>query len=370
MSTSPASTSPASTSPREHLARSRLLRHDARPVLDPGVLAALVLVLAVVVLVPVLFSTFVTSQVGLTSLWLGLAAVSLTFLSGHGGMVSLAQTALFGVAGLIVAKLSVEAGWNPWAAAVVGILAATAVGLLFGAVASGSQGIYFLIITLAFAQVTYFYFAAVPTFGAHGGINGVPPPALIGDPVAHPARMYYFLLAVSVATFLGLRYVSRTAFGLALQGVRDDPVRMAALGFNVRLHRTLGFTLAAPVAGAAGVLSAWSNTRISADSISLGVSILVLAAAVIGGLNRLEGAWVGALLYTLCDTYMRGWTDRFTTWLGVVFLVIVLVSPGGVVGALGSADSWVRRRLAGGPGRPARAQSAALPLPISSKGAL
>jgi branched-chain amino acid transport system permease protein len=335
-----------------------------------GTRAALALVLVVVALAPVLFSTFVTSQVGLTSLWLGMAAVSLTFLSGHGGMVSLAQTALFGVAGLIAAKLSVEAGWNPWAAALAGILAATAVGLLFGAVASGSQGIYYLIITLAFAQVTYFYFAAVPTFGAHQGINGVPPPALIGDPVQHPARMYYFLLAVSLLVFLGLRYVSRTAFGLALQGVRDDPVRMAALGYNVRLHRTLGFTLAAPVAGAAGVLSAWSNTRMSAGSISLGVAILVLAAAVIGGLNRLEGAWVGALLYTVCDTYMRGWTDRFTTWLGVVFLVIVLVSPGGVVGALGTVGTWIRRRLPGGPPAPAVPQAAALPLPVASKGAL
>jgi branched-chain amino acid transport system permease protein len=360
MSTVPATSSPPAASSGTTLARSWTL----------GVRAALVLVLAVVVLVPVLFSTFVTSQVGLTSLWLGLVAVSLTFLSGYGGMVSLAQTALFGVAGLIVAKLTAEAGWNPWAAALVGILAAAAVGLLFGAVASGSQGIYFLIITLAFAQVTYFYFAAVPTFGAHGGINGVVPPALIGDPVQHPARMYYFLLIVSLAAFLGLRYVSRTAFGLALQGVRDDPVRMAALGFNVRLHRTLGFTLAAPVAGAAGVLSAWADTRMSADSISLGVAILVLTVAVIGGLNRLEGAWVGALLYTVCDTYMRGWTDRFTTWLGVVFLVIVLASPGGVVGALGSTGTWIRRRLTGGPARPAVPTSAALPVPISSKGAL
>ena len=166
--------------------------------------------------------------------------------------------------------------------------------------------------------------------------------------------MYYFLLAVSLLVFLGLRYVSRTAFGLALQGVRDDPVRMAALGYNVRLHRTLGFTLAAPVAGAAGVLSAWSNTRMSAGSISLAIAILVLTAAVIGGLNRLEGAWVGALLYTLCDTYLRGWTDRFTTWLGVVFLVIVLVSPGGVVGVLGSAGTWIRRHLPGGPARTRR----------------
>ncbi len=341
----------------------------ARPLVRTWTLAtrgALALVLVVVALVPVLFSTFVTSQVGLTSLWLGLAAVSLTFLSGHGGMVSLAQTALFGVAGLIAAKLAVESGWDPWAAALAGILAATAVGLLFGAVASGSQGIYFLIITLAFAQVTYFYFAAVPTFGAHEGINGVRPPELIGDPVQDPARMYYFLLAVSLLVFLGLRYISRTAFGLALQGVRDDPVRMAALGYNVRLHRTLGFTLAAPVAGAAGVLSAWSNTRMSAGSVSLGVAILVLTAAVIGGLNRLEGAWVGALLYTLCDTYLRGWTDRFTTWLGVVFLVIVLVSPGGVVGVLDSIGAWVRQRLPGGPPAPAVAAPAP-PLPVSSQ---
>jgi branched-chain amino acid transport system permease protein len=340
-------------------------------ILTFGTRGALAVVLVVVVLIPVLFTTFFTSQVGLTSLWLGMAAVSLTFLSGQGGMVSLAQTALFGVAGLIAAKLSVESGWSPWAAALAGILAATAVGLLFGALASGSQGIYFLIITLAFAQVTYFYFAAVPTFGAHEGINGVRPPEILGDPVSDPTRMYYFLLAVSVLVYAGLRYVSRTAFGLALAGVRDDPARMAALGYNVRLHRTLGFTLAAPVAGAAGVLSAWSNTRISAGSVSLAIAILVLTAAVIGGLNRLEGAWVGALLYTLCDTYLRGWTDRFTTWLGVVFLVIVLVSPGGVVGVLGSAGAWVRRHLPGGPTEPAVPTAApAPPVPVSSKGAL
>ena len=105
----------------------------------------------------------------------------------------------------------------------------------------------------------------------------------------------------------------------------------------------------------------------SAGSISLAIAILVLTAAVIGGLNRLEGAWVGALLYTLCDTYLRGWTDRFTTWLGVVFLVIVLRLP------------RRRRRRAGqrrdvGPPAPARraararpAAAPAAPVPVSSK---
>jgi branched-chain amino acid transport system permease protein len=159
--------------------------------------------------------------------------------------------------------------------------------------------------------------------------------------------MYYFLLVVSALIYLLLRYLTRTAFGLAMQGVRDDPIRMAALGYNVRLHRTLGFAVAAPVAGIGGVLSAWSNTRMSADSISLAIAILVLTAAVIGGLNRLEGAWIGALFYTVCDTYVRGWTDRFTTWLGVFFLIILLVSPGGIVGAFTMATDWLRGRLLG-----------------------
>jgi branched-chain amino acid transport system permease protein len=333
-----------------------------------GVRGVLTALLVVVALVPVLFSTFFTSQVGLTSLWLGVVAVSLTFLSGYGGMVSLAQTALFGVAGLVAAKLAVDLGWNGWVAGLVGVLAATAVGVLFGAIASGSVGIYFLVITLAFAEITYFYFAAVGTFGAHEGINQAHPPAPLGDPIHQPTRMYYFLLVVSVLVFLALRWVSRTAFGLALQGVRDDPVRMAALGYNVRLHRTLGFALAAPVAGLAGVLSTWSNTRISAGSISLSVAIVVLTAAVIGGLNKLAGAWVGAFVYTVCDTYMRGFTDRFATYLGIVFLVIVLVSPGGIAGLLTSGSAWVRRHLGGAggvSGTPGPLAEPATPVPVT-----
>jgi branched-chain amino acid transport system permease protein len=330
-----------------------------------GVVAA---VLVAVALVPVLCSTFFTSQVGLTSLWLGIVAVSLTFLSGCGGMVSLAQTALFGVAGLVAAKLAVEVGWNGWPAALAGILAATVVGVLFGAIASGSVGIYFLVITLAFAEITYFYFSAVSTFGAHEGINQVNPPAGLGDPIHHPTRMYYFLFVVSALVFAALRWISGTAFGLAMQGVRDDPVRMAALGYNVRLHRTLGFAIAAPIAGLAGVLSAWSNTRISADSVSLTVAIVVLTAAVIGGLNDLPGAWVGAFVYTVCDTYVRGLTDRFNTYLGVVFLAIVVISGGGIVGTLTSAGAWIRSRHGGSGtafGKPGAHDGPAAPVPVT-----
>jgi branched-chain amino acid transport system permease protein len=297
-------------------------------------------ILVVAALCPVIFSTYFTSAVAVVVLWTGLAAASLTFLSGYGGMISLAQTALFGVAGFMVAKLSVESHWNGWLAALAAIGVAVGVGVLFGAIASRSEGIYFLMITLAFAVLTFYYFSEVPTFGAHEGINGVLPPKLLGDPVLHPARIYYAALVCSVLAYLGVRYLARTAFGLTLQGVRDDPARMSALGFNVRLHRTLGFAAGAFIAAVAGVLSAWDDTRISPGSIDVTRTIDLLAVAVIGGLYRLEGAWIGAFIFVMLDTYARGISDRFETYIGLIFLAIMVVSPDGVVGL---GPSLVRR---------------------------
>ena len=125
-----------------------------------------------------------------------------------------------------------------------------------------------------------------------------------------PAPLYYTTLVVSVLVFLGLRYVSRTPFGLALQGLRDEPTGCARAGFNVTRHRILAFGLAAFVAAIAGVLSVWYNRRISPGSINLAQTIDVLIIAVVGGLYRLEGAWVGALTYALLDNYSREWTPR------------------------------------------------------------
>ena len=167
--------------------------------------------------------------------------------------------------------------------------------------------------------------------------------------------------------FLGLRYASRTPFGLALQGLRDEPDRMRALGFNVTLHRILAFTLAAFIAAIAGVLSVWYNRRISPGSINLAQTIDVLIIAVVGGLYRLEGAWVGALTYALLDNYSREWTptignvlgpERFNTIIGVVFLVIVLLSPGGLVGLWERGRELITRRRGPPPGPVATADAA------------
>ena len=164
---------------------------------------------------------------------------------------------------------------------------------------------------------------------------------------------YFVTLVVAVGVFLVLGALSRTAFGLGLQGVRDEPARMRALGFDVTLHRTLAFALAAFIAGIAGVLSVWYNRRITPGSINLAQTIDILIIAVIGGLYRLEGAWIGALAYALIDNYSREWVPevgnvlgpaRFNTLIGVVFLVIVLLSPGGIVGIWDDVRERLRER--------------------------
>jgi branched-chain amino acid transport system permease protein len=314
----------------------------------PGAVALVVLALG-----PLLFSDFYLSAVLTKALWLGIAAASLTFLAGYAGMVSLGQVGLYGIAGFTMANLVTADGgsklaWDPWAGALMALVVATAVGLFFGAIASRSYGIYFLMITLAFAVIVYFFFGQVTQLSGFGGVNNVDRPGIVSNPVADPANLFYIALIVSVAVYLGIRYLGRTPFGLVLQGVRDDPTRMRALGYNVPLHRTVAFGVGALIAALAGILSVWWNTRISPGSISLGQTIDVLVIAVVGGLFRLEGAWVGALVFAVLDNETRGVGligERFNTVIGVVFLAIVLLSPGGLMGIWESLRDRARQQL-------------------------
>jgi branched-chain amino acid transport system permease protein len=310
-------------------------------------------VVAVLALAPLLFSDFYLSAVITKALWLGIAAVSLIFLAGYVGMVSLGQVALYGIAGFTMANLVAAEGGsrialNPWLATLLGLVAATVVGLFLGTIASRSHGIYFLMITLAFAVLTFFFFAQVTQLSGFGGINNVDRPDIVGNPLQQPARLFYIALGVSALVYLLLRYLARTPLGLAFQGVRDDPSRMRALGYNVLLLRALAFGLGAFIAALAGVLSVWWNTRISPGSIALPQTLDILVIAVIGGLYRLEGAWVGAAVFAVLDNWIRGVDlvgGRFNTVVGAIFLAIVLLSPGGLMGIWESATGRLRRRL-------------------------
>ena len=329
-------------------------------------LAIVGVALLLVVFAPLIFTDYFVGVILTKALWLGIAAASLIFLASYAGMVSLGQVGLYAIAGMMFANLvsadgGLDAAWNPWVAVIAALLIATLAGVLFGAVASRSVGIYFLMITLALGVLVYYFFAQVTQLSGFGGVNSPQLPSLIGNPGSDPVPLFYVTLAASVLVFLGIRYLVRTPFGLTMQGLRDEPDRMRALGFNVTLHRTLAFGVGAFIAAVAGVLSVWYNQRISPGSIALGQTIDILVIAVIGGLFRLEGAWVGAIFFALLDNYSREYTpeigdilgpERFNTLIGIVFLVIVLASPGGLVGL------WEKGRERFGPssgGRRSRA---------------
>jgi branched-chain amino acid transport system permease protein len=311
-----------------------------RRVTPDRVVGVLALVLAVTA--PLWASGYWVAALLTQMLFLGIVAASLIFLSAYGGMVSLAQVAIYGIAGFVVGNATTNGnttglnlGWSPYWGMVAGILVAVAVGFVFGALASRSVGIYFLMITLTYSVIANLTFGQVTDVSGFGGISGIPAPGFIGRVEAHPNRLYYSALVASLLVYALLRYVARTPFGLTLQGVRDDPVRMASLGYNVVLHRTIAFTFAAFIASIAGVLFVWWNGHIDPASIDLGSTIDVLVIAVIGGLYRVEGAWVGALFFVVINNYSQQISfigPRFHTLIGAIFLLIVLVSPGGLVG--------------------------------------
>jgi branched-chain amino acid transport system permease protein len=268
-------------------------------------------ILVVLALGPLIFSDYYLSAVVTKSFWLGIAAASLIFLAAYVGMVSLGQVALYGIAGFTMANLVAADGgstiaWNPWVGTLAGILVAVGVGLVFGAISNRSYGIYFLMITLALGVLTYYFFAQVTQLSGFGGVNNVARPGIVSNPVGDPANLFYIALLASAGVYLLIRYVVRSPFGLALQGIRDDPSRMRSLGYNVPLLRMLAFALGALIASVAGILSVWWNTRISPGSIDLSRTLDVLIIAVIGGLFRLEGAWIGAFFFVALDNWTRG----------------------------------------------------------------
>ena len=326
-----------------------------RPSLDRSIGAV---VLVVVALGPLIFSPFWVSFILTQVFWYAIAAASMIFLNAYGGMISLAQVSIYGVAGFVLGNAvttgetkGLNLGLSPWIGLVAAVVIATMVAFLLGAVASRSTGIYFLMLTLSFAVMVNYFFGQVTVVSGFGGIGDIQSHTPFGRPDVHPNRLYYIALVATVAVYALLRYLLRTPFGLALQGIRDDPVRMASLGYNVTLHRMLAFGLAGFVASFAGVMFVWWNNQISPSSIDITAALNLLVIAVIGGLHRLEGAWVGAFVFVIVNDYaqsvgfLRGiglGQTRFETLIGIVFLAIVLLSPNGLLGIW----EWIRAAVA------------------------
>ena len=218
--------------------------------------AAILLLGLFMILFPVIANDFFLRQIAGWTMILGMIALSLTFLAGYGGMVSFAQMTVAGLAGYMMAVLGasslpkVSLFWPWWVAAPLAIVIAVAFGTLAGALSARTEGIYTIMITLALAT-SFFYLTLQnwPIFNGFNGFTTIPAPHFFGVNWGAPVPLYYMILFFAALSYAVVLYVSRAPFGLALQGVRDNPRRMEAIGYNVTAHRDRRLCIRGPNCG-------------------------------------------------------------------------------------------------------------------------
>jgi branched-chain amino acid transport system permease protein len=301
---------------------------------------------ALLLILPTVASSFILDQIVGWALILGMIALSLMFLAGYGGMVSLAQMTVAGVAGYMITVFgasslpAISLFWPWWVAAPIAIIIAVAFGTLAGALSARTEGIYTIMITLALAAA-FFYLTLQnwPIFNGFNGFTTIPAPRFLGVNWRATIPFYYMTLFFAALSYAAVLYISRAPFGLALQGVRDNPRRMEAIGYNVTAHRIAAYAFAALIAAVGGILLVWQNNQISPFSVGVDVVINLLIIAVVGGLGHPIGPFIGAIIYVILRTFaldalvavgLDG--RRFQLLIGLGFLIIVLFSPDGVIG--------------------------------------
>ena len=289
-------------------------------------LAGLIVLLAAL---PYLVSSFAVNM-ATQALIFGLFALSINILAGYGGMITLGQAGLLGVAGYGVAILTTQEGW-PLGMAVVAALALTVlVAIFFGLLVVRSRGTYFVMITLAQGMVVWGIAQRWQELtGGENGITGVPKPGF-----ATEYWQYYYLALVVVAVctvFIG-RLV-RSPLGLSLKGIREAEDRLASLGYDVARHKLVSFVISGFFAGVAGILLALYNSFIGPTDVFFLASAEGLLMSILGGVGTLAGAFVGAAVVIYIQNDVSSWLDRWQTLLGVVFVLVVIFAPDGIVGA-------------------------------------
>ena len=277
---------------------------------------------------------------------LALAAVGLNIALGLGGLVSFGHAAFFGLGGYAAGVLATHAfNMEPVAFGLPGttsmpviwlvaILLCGLVALPIGLVSLRTSGVYFIMITLAFAQMIYYFAISWP---AYGGEDGLSLSLRNGFPGLNTARPFPYFAVVFVLLLLGLLLFHRlraSRFGAALEAARQNPARLAAIGISPFTIRLVAFVLSAAITGLAGALFADLNRFVSPSMLSWHMSGELIVLIILGGKSRLFGPLAGATLYVLFEYALGGLTERWQFFLGLVLLAVVFFARGGLLGFL------------------------------------
>ena len=294
-------------------------------------LAGAVLLLALFPLVAEKFYLQLVTKIMILSIF----ALSLDLLVGYTGLVSLGHAAYFGVAAYalaLVARASDDV--NLWITLPLALLASALAALVIGALVVRTAGVYFIMVTLAFAQMVYHFFHDTRIAGGSDGIyvNARPQTGLPGFDLSNDFHFYYAVLALLVAVFALLAVILRSPFGRALQGIKANERRMRALGFATLRYKLAAFVLAGTLAGLAGYLAAAKEGYVNPEMLAWHQSGTVLMMLILGGMGTLVGAVLGTFSYVLLQEWFSGVTKHWQLLMGGFIVVAVLVFPQGLAG--------------------------------------
>ena len=301
------------------------------------------IMLLILIVSPPFLSSFLLSLLTQALIY-GVLAMSLDLLVGYLGLPSLGHAAYLGLGAYSVGVLTTRYGANSWIALSVGLLLAMAVAAVFGLVALRATGVYFLMITLALGMVIWgLAHRWVSMTQGDNGISGVPRPDL-GLPWSFTKAIpFYYLSFVGFLLALWVLWVIvHSPFGQSLVGIRESESRMRTLGYNVWLHKYIGFIIAGTVGGFSGVLWAYYNGFVSPANMELATSVEALLMVALGGRATLLGPAVGAAAIVFLKNLVSVYTHRWVLILGAVYIGTIVYAPEGIAGALTQLTKGVK----------------------------
>ena len=293
---------------------------------------------AVMTLAFVVAPAFVYPVFLMKALCFALFACAFNLLIGYVGLLSFGHALFFGWASYVSAYAAKVWGLDPALAILSGTAVAAGLGLVAGAVAIRRQGIYFAMITLALAQMMYFFAVQAPFTGGEDGIQAVPRGRLLGIfDLSNQMTMYFFVLAVFLACFLLIYRIIHSPFGEVLKAIRENEPRAVSLGYKTDRYKLVAFVLSAALAGVAGATKSIVFQLASLTDVHWGMSGEVVLMTLVGGLGTVFGPVVGAITIIAMENYLAQTGQWVTVIQGVVFVVVVLLFRRGIIGELANA---------------------------------
>jgi branched-chain amino acid transport system permease protein len=272
-----------------------------------------------------------------------LFASAFNLLLGFGGLLSFGHAAYFGAASYVSAHAAKVWGLTPELAILSGAAVAGVLGLAFGSLAIRRQGIYFAMITLALAQMVYFYALQAPFTGGEDGIQRVPRGDLFGlISLRSDTTLYYVVLTIFFIGILAIYRIIHSPFGQVLKAIRDNEPRAISLGYATNRYKLMVFTMSATLAGLAGATKAIVFQLASLTDVHWSMSGEVVLMTLLGGMGTVFGPMVGALTIVTMQNYLAHLGAWVTVIQGVIFVISVMMFRKGVIGVLGH---WLKRPL-------------------------